>query len=122
MYTDLLHVVQKIKCQFLGHVEFGVLSKVCRNYGICKIVPITDNCDSPLKEINVIVTVFNEEHVELDILKTAISKECYNIYFSREKFLVQEDFYFNCDEFSFKIKKGDYLIRKNRSLIKLIFS
>ena len=106
----------------MGHVEFGVLSKNCRNFGICKIIPMNGNGDNPLERITAIVTVFDKKTVELIFLKNTITKESYDTYFSRGKFLVQEDYVFSGNNSSFKIKRGEYQVIFDRSFFRVFFS
>jgi len=121
----------EIKIQFLADIEFGIPSKKCKNFGICRINPInstqsTDEkkcCKSAL--VKAIVTLFNENHVELDFLKSTIATEVYQKFFQDNYFLVQEifqdNFYGNAN-YNCTILPGKYRAIENNGLIKIIYN
>ncbi|HMQ59998.1 MAG TPA: hypothetical protein PKE06_04975 [Flavilitoribacter sp.] len=117
-----------IQFQILAEVEFGVVSKKCRNFGICRITPAKlDDLGSATtqdRKSTAIATVFCKNHVEMDFLKHSITSSTYDRYFSCKRFLVDEDFEYSLPQsksVDFSIQKGEYDIQENNTLIKVIF-
>ena len=117
---------KKIKAQFFAEVEFGILSKDCVNYGICRITTMSEK--GLCKKCNhstAIITVFDENHVEFNFLKHSITTATYKKYFSRKIFIVNEC-YINQEKegnegVKFKIKKGKYTVSEDASFFKIKF-
>ena len=105
--------------QFIAEVEFGIPSKDCRNFGICRINIYGEygNCKHAAQAI---VSIFNQ-NIELDFLKSTINSATYKKFFSKERFLVVEEFLYKKGNYSFYIRKGNYPIIENDSLIKVVF-
>ena len=78
-------------------VEFGVLSKDCVNFGICKVIRIQLD-DLPLwsaKKGNQalgLLYVNAKKQIQIDIQKSTMWKKTKNLYFEKEIFFVEEDF------------------------------
>ena len=114
----------KIKTQFLAAIEFGMPSKECRNFGICRINPIRGVAFSEKKKRRAIVTLLDNDHLEMNFLKASIPTEDYQKFLSNKKFLVEEAYTFNNQEdqtLSFKILPGRYFINEQSSLISITF-
>jgi len=116
-----------IKAQFLAEVQFGMPSRKCANYGICRIVPLGTKTRETLcivcekRKCLSIITIFNQNHIEMDFLKKDISATFYRKYFAARTFLVQENFLYEEPLYKISISKGDYPIIENGSLIKVVF-
>lgn len=117
-----------IETQFVAEVEFGMPSKKCNNFGICRITPIGQAkkvCTSCSKTNKyVVVTVYNKDHIEMDFLRHSIDPDVYKRHFSTGKFLVEEDFMYDFVEnknHHFKVKKGSYYVIENSSMFKIVF-
>ena len=121
------NISKKIICQFVAEVEFGVLSNNCNNYGICSIAQVSPHKKlRPEKDRGAIgvISISDQNEVEIDFFKTTIRDQTYLWFFSRDKFLVQEDFLFKAkdnDLVDFKIKRGIYQIMEGSSFIKVKF-
>jgi hypothetical protein len=119
----------QIKIQFMADVEYGVptANAKCKNFGVCRIVPKQHS--QPFKGCNgarseALITVFGREKVVFDFLRSSISEEVYNQYFSRGLFLVEKDYHtppFFEDYYPFTIKKGEYQIYETSSMVKIVF-
>jgi hypothetical protein len=117
----------RIKAQLLAEVEFGMPSKKCNNFGICRIIPT--RLDGRFKhsqdrKSKAVTTIFYQNYVELDFLKQSLSQKTYDLFFSGKSFLVKECFEFIApgeEGLSFLIPKGEYDIEENNTLIKVIF-
>ncbi|MEO1515858.1 MAG: hypothetical protein AAFV95_12625 [Bacteroidota bacterium] len=122
-----------INAQFIAGVELGVPSRKCRNFGICRITPIEgltasqwrsdklQSCQAPFKGI---VTVLDDQSVEIDFMKESISEENVDKYFSGTHFLMEEAFHFTYEtdsDYNFSIAKGKYPIYRTGQLIKVAF-
>lgn len=115
---------KKIKTQFLAEVVFGRPSKDCINFGICRISIFkypTSNCVCKGANTQAVVTIFEQNYIELDFLKASMSKTIYQKFFGRKKFIVEEDFLKETTNQRIYIAKGIYPIRENNTLIKVIF-
>jgi len=127
MHQKILLPKPIIKAQFLAEVQFGMPSKKCANYGICRVVPLGTETRENLgtvcekRKCLGIITIFNQKHIEMDFLKKDISVALYRKYFEKGTFLVQEDFLYEEPLYKISISKGDYPIIENNSLIKVIF-
>ncbi len=117
-----------IQAQFLAEVEFGnPRTKDCRNFGICRVYPMgldhkitTCKC----KFAQAIITILDNDKVELDFLKSTITPTTYKLFFGGNYFLIPTDFrydFFKDKAYSFHIASGSYPIIENDSLIKVIF-
>lgn len=114
----------RIKTQFLATVEFGVLSKNCRNYGICRVQPISALNGVKRGDVVGIITVYDRCHLEIGFLKKYLGRINYNKYFSKNYFLIQEDYRFTEEELGvcpFTIPRGVYAIEESDSMIRVIF-
>ncbi len=116
----------EIKTQFFAELEFGMPSKKCKNFGICNLNPIRweNQTDHQQKgDALAIVTVFRNNYVELDFLRTSLSPAIYQKFLAQGEFLVEEDFHFTRSiekDFHFTVRKGRYRIYENSSLIKVV--
>lgn len=114
--------------QYLADVEFGVPSQKCKNFGICAIV--SSICDQPIqlssnRKSRAIVTVFGQNHVELDFLRASLNDHTFASFFASDKFLVEEDFKGETpipSNFSFSILAGEYTILDNSAMLKVVFN
>ena len=114
----------KIKSQFLASIEFGMPSKECRNFGICRINPIRGVAFPEKKKRKAIVTLLDNHQLEMSFLKTSISTRDYQKFLANKRFLVEEAYLFNNQEdqaLSFKILPGRYFINEQSSLISITF-
>jgi len=114
----------KIKAQFLAAVVFGRPSKDCINFGICRIdsfaYPVSNRaCKSA--DAQAVVTIFEQDYVELDFLKASLNKVAYQKFFTKKTFLIEEDFSQKTANQHIYIAKGLYPIREDNSTIKVIF-
>lgn len=133
--TTTLHTIggKKVKIkkpippiQYMGHIEFGMLSKSCKNFGICRIEPITElsfndkNKKFENKKTLALIRVFKQRKVEMYFLKQGMEDKIRDIYFARANFLIGEDVNFiaqcSCNnkkssKMAF-IKKGAYAIEE----------
>lgn len=115
-----------IKSQFIAEVEFGMPSKQCRNFGICRITPIGG--EKPLQDFSnsqavAIVTIFDQHIIELDFLRCTINATDYRMFFSKGSFLVEEDYDHSKRSGTpnqFTVLKGQYMVDENNSLIKVV--
>ena len=115
---------KKIKTQFLAEVVFGRPSKDCTNFGICRIDYFgspTKNCNCKNADAQAIVSIFEQDYIELDFLKASLSKAVYQKFFAKKTFLIEEDYLQETAEQRIYIAKGLYPIKENNSLIKVIF-
>lgn len=122
--NDLNLKYPKIKNQFLAEVEFGMPSKECRNFGICRITPIRGVVSPERKRSQAIITLLNNNHLEMDFLKAFLSKKNYEKFLAKKKFLVEEDYHYSANEdqhLNFRILKGEYFIKERSSLISIVF-
>jgi len=120
---------EEIKTQFLADVEFGILSKNCRNFGICRIIPVGSIQQVDEKKrcktvsIKAIITLYNKKHVELDFLKFTISPQVYQKFFRDNYFLIEETFqdnFFADLNYHCTILPGKYETIETNGLIKII--
>lgn len=110
----------KIIAHFFAEVEFGVLSKNCKNYGICRIHSIDSfsvkkkkcACNSAFA----LIECFKHNSFKITFFKSSISSITYKKYFSNNYFKIQERYQF---EFTLEhtektthyvINKGEYHI------------
>lgn len=117
-------IEKKIKSQFFAEVEFGIPSKNCVNYGICRITIMSSkNLCRKCNHSTAIITVFSEEYVEFNFLKKSIPKTIYENYFSRKIFIVQETYESKEAEerINFRVLKGKYSIYEDASFFKIKF-
>ncbi len=116
-----------INTQFVAEVEFGMPSKKCNNYGICRINPIGQDkkaCTCSKQDIFAVVTVFGANYTEVEFLRSSISDEHYDKFFSKGKFKVIEEYPFTAmdnKEHHFKIATGEYYVIETSSMIKVVF-
>ncbi len=114
----------KISAQFIGEITFGMPSKNCANFGICRIDIMgkeesKGSCTG--KRSKGIISLFCKNYLEMDFLKHSMSMETINRYFSMPTFLVLEDYAFDYENFQIIIPKGEYPIMESNSMIKVIF-
>jgi len=125
---QVLRRTLQIKAQFLAEVEFGMPSKKCANYGICRVISFRNKSVKKLcvaceeKRCSGIITIFNQKHIEMDFLKKNISTTIYEKHFANKIFKVQEKFFYQDQHCKFEISKGNYRIVENRRLVRVIFS
>lgn len=111
--------------QIFTDVEFGVLSKECRNYGICRIENISSvelNNEPEPKRVKAgaisIFTLSPDGQLEMTFPKSKLENQTAERYFRTGKFIVQEDFkyWFNKElkhaPALFTIKKGEYQVNE----------
>ncbi len=109
--------------QMFMDVEFGVLSKDCRNYGICRIeeqgtIGLNDanNKFRKKKGGTSIITIDSNKGIEMAFPKSNLEAKTAQKYFDKKEFLVEEDFIYSSEtnpsgrSLVFKIKKGKYPI------------
>ncbi len=114
----------KIKNQFLAAIEFGMPSKQCKNFGICTIAPIRGMVFSKKKKRKAIVTLLDNDHLEISFTKTSISIKDYQKFLANKNFLVEEAYTFKDKEnqaLSFRILPGSYFINEQASLFSITF-
>lgn len=121
----------KIQTQFVAEVEFGMPSRKCRNFGICRIHPLTDNfqetfcgCKADANRSSAVITVYNPNYIEFDFLKNSISAKDYDKFFSDGKFKIREQYsfsYFDDQKTNFTITIGEYYVIENNSMLKVVF-
>jgi len=136
--TNLLNTTVLVRFQFLAEVELGVPSKKCKNFGICRIYPlgkfktlgdgassfVIGKCERK-GPIGGVVSVMEDNSVEISFLKHYIKLLNQQEHFSMGKFRVEEDFYFRSEEmpdFNFQIKKGEYPFKIDKALITILFT
>lgn len=122
--------------QIIAEIVFGMPSKDCKNYGICRVIsnsviPRSANVCKDGTCINYtatsILTLLDNEKIELHCLRSTLSPETINKHFNNKYFLVQEDYHLStdiCQELDvdqLSIKKGKYKIKRTKSLIKIKF-
>lgn len=114
--------------QYLADVEFGVPSKKCKNFGICAIISSNGNQPVQLsgnRKSRTVVTVFGQNHVELDFLRASLNEHTFASFFAKGTFLVEEDFIGETpvpSSFPFCIQRGEYAIWNNNTMLKVVFS
>ncbi len=113
------------RIEFMAGIEFGMLSKGCKNFGICRIQII--NKKEILKPNNkfdnlesmALVHVGPKGKTEIFFLNKGMEEKIQKLYFSKQNFIVGEDIIFNAparcpkerDRKGF-INKGAYPIEK----------
>lgn len=124
-----------IKAQFMAGIELGVLSKNCKNFGICRITPISQvravrpvekkrkGCNCQCRHsCKGIVTLLDNELVEIHFLRSSIGRASFKKYFLSGHFLIEEDFFY-IDEIEaavqFGIAKGAYPVQLVDGLVKV---
>ena len=116
--------IETIKAQILMEIEFGSPSKKCKNYGICNMMPlrgesvIKPNLD---KKSTGLVTIYENNHVEIDFFKYSLGSSTYLKFFQRNSFLIEEQFNFSRDKIEFSICEGEYLMIKSNNFIEIDF-
>ncbi len=114
----------KIKNQFLAAIEFGMPSKECRNFGICQINPIRGMAFPEKKKRKAIVTLLDNNQLEMSFLKASIPSKDYQNFLAKKDFLVEESYTFRDKvklALSFRILPGRYSINEQSSLISITF-
>ena len=135
--ASALRYNESIKIQFVAEVELGVPSKKCKNFGICRIFPrsrflIQEEQDASIqlddcphkKLLEGVVTVLQNDQVEICFLRNFIDELTLHNHFGSGKFKVEEDFHFSkagTTKVNFVIKKGVYKIKMNQSLVTILF-
>jgi len=84
---------------FFAAVEFGVLSKNCKNYGICRLNPTGKRIQKVKKKNgccstghSVHITYHSERQLEMVFQKSDLREKCRKKYFGTGYFKVDEDF------------------------------
>ena len=88
-----LSIPADIKFQFTAEVEFGMPSKKCNNFGICRIHPVAqykENCNCRQGKSLAVITIYNDDYIELDFLRYTISTSLYDKFFENGKFKIVE--------------------------------
>lgn len=114
----------KIKHQFVAEIEFGVLSQKCKNFGICRIIPIRWEGFDPGKRNITIVTLLENQHLELIFFKHFLPSDKYQKFFSTGFFIVDEDYRFDASKNEsqhFRIAKGRYPINESATMLTILF-
>lgn len=119
-------LIPKIKGQTLVEIEFGVLSKKCKNFGICKITPRTSTGELHTlhdRKGVAILSVYDERYVELLILKCSLSEYTYKEFFQRDTFIIKEHFEYPSKtntQLTFQVSAGKYRMKEFNSHIQII--
>lgn len=114
----------KIKYQFSAEIEFGMPSKECKNFGICRINPLRRGPAESSKGNLAVVTLLETGDVEMAFLRDSLRPNSYEKFLAAEHFLVEEDYYFHSAEneaYNFTIKKGWHTIQERASLVMVNF-
>ena len=111
--------------QYMGYIEFGMLSKSCKNFGICRIEPLDKiifNKNKKFEKLKTLALIRMYEGGVVDIyfLKDGMTERIKKTYFGNTNFLIGEDVRFmaecSCGDQGLTkegfIKKGIYHIRK----------
>lgn len=125
------------RIQILASVEFGMPSKNCRNFGVCRIDALKDidlfNRLAKEPDLTSVViallTLDNSDSTELElsVFRSTISNAAQSYFFSKDSFLVQEEFHFSPDMLSYlgcqelRIPEGNYSIEFRKSSINIQF-
>jgi len=121
---DMNKIDRKNAIQFFADVEFGILGKNCKNYGICRI-DIVDKIDQLPKtgKGRAIITVHNRNLIEMVFLRNSITSYNYQKYFSTNYFLIQEDYNSVLDNnIKISLLAGRYITFESKHYIKIIFN
>ena len=124
-----------VNAQFIADVEFGVPSKNCKNFGICRINPIKDSnslnkqekeneCEGckNSKAVKSVISILKNGVVKISFLRFFVTELKQTNHFEKGRFIVEEDFNFSMNEdVHFQIKKGIYAIRLSTAFITVIF-
>ncbi len=132
-----IYSATSVKIQFIADVEFGVPSKKCRNFGICRINPIKNSNSLSSQEIDAkcggckknkavesVISILNNDVVEISFLRFYINELDHYDHFNTGRFIVEEDFDFLMEGksiISFKIKKGLYPVKLSEAFITVVF-
>ena len=115
------------KIDFYGEVEFGVLSKNCNNFGICKISKFNINYPKylPEKKCKCKSTIaafiyLDNDSLEIRFLKKSMCIATARKYFSEPYFKIEENYLMvmpsqqtSINEPSYLIKTGAYFISES---------
>jgi len=128
--------ISKVR-QLVAEIVFGMPSKSCKNYGICRIInnsvipgsgnAISKNSPCVDNAATAILTLLDDNKIELHCLVSTIKTKTTKKYFQSKYFLVQEDYHLSpkvcqlLDVDQLSIKKGQYKIKQTKSLIKIKF-
>ena len=119
--------------QFIADVEFGMPSKKCANFGICRINPVNQvnpsrkNC-CEAKTFSAEINYYHSSRLEMSFEINEIGTTCKEKYFSTKYFKVEEGFQttLQLEKYSSTksiiIKKGNYEIIKTDKHYCIIFS
>lgn len=134
-FNSISKPTTSIKIQVLAEIEFGVPSKKCRNFGICRInllrkkdiehtIPFNRNGHCKTDRVGGVITLLENGNTEISFLKYDIRKYNKQKYFVSNKFLIQEDTFLLIQDhprIEMKIKKGEYPIKKTETFISVFF-
>lgn len=119
-------VHSSIEIQFLAGVKFGMPSKKCQNFGICRIIPITDEVKLQdavqIYDALAVISIFSNHYVEMGFIKSCIKQSQYKKHFASGMFMVKEHYHFDQLEnraYHFSISPGNYSIRESDYLMYL---
>jgi len=119
--------------RFYANVEFGMPSKNCANFGICRIHPVNHvntpkkNCCKS-KTFSAKISYYHSSKIEMSFEINKIGASCREKYFSSKYFRVEEEYnvtlQVNQDEnkIDVEIKEGNYLIIRTKKEYRVIFS
>lgn len=85
------------KVEFMAGIEFGMLSKGCKNYGICRIQVVNKmallNTNKKFEKFEAIalVHVTPDQKVEMFFLEKTMDEKIRKLYFGRTNFIIGED-------------------------------
>lgn len=121
--------------RFFASVEFGVLSKNCKNYGICRLNPLGVGIQEVKKKngckpANCIasVTYYNEQQLKLEFQESRIKPADKKKYFDSGYFIVEENFSTtfclgeNHAEKHITVRKGKYRVKEAGRMLTVKFS
>ncbi len=106
------------RVEFMAGIEFGMLSKGCKNFGICRIQVINrENLLSSNKkfenfEAMSLVYIEPDGKVEMFFLSKGMDEKIKELYFGRKHFIVGEDVMINAPVICKKLPPGKGFIKK----------
>lgn len=127
---------KKVTFQILTSVEFGMPSKNCRNFGVCRIEALKEisafrkmaKHPNSCSTVIALLTLFNTHDLELSVFKTTVSNTTEKLFFMNASFLVKEDFSFSptlTSDLGYKkltIPVGSYKIEHSSSCYNIHFN
>lgn len=120
------NIQAKITNQFLAEVEFGMPSKDCNNFGICRIHLMNQNAPLALrccKSATAVITINNRNQVQFHFLRKTICASTYAKIFAGLSFLVLEEYNsINLEGIEINILPGEYPIINQDAFIQVNFN